>query len=69
MLKTVRAAGTAALVALAVIAIGCGSETAQRDLAKEIPLGNPSPNNPLKDVNMKNEFQFKEKIGQVPPPH
>jgi hypothetical protein len=29
---------------------------------------NPSPDNPLKDVNLQNEYQFKDKIGGMTPP-
>jgi hypothetical protein len=42
---------------------GCGPSAVPPDQAAAVPVHNPSPDNPLKDVNLQNEYQFKEKIG------
>jgi hypothetical protein len=70
MLKGVRAAGAAWLAVLATVPLGCGEgDTIPPDRAAEIPVYNASPDNKLKDVTLKNEYQFKKQIGEVPPPH
>jgi hypothetical protein len=42
---------------------GCSPPAVPPDQAAAIPVHNPSPDNPLKDVNLQNEYQFKDKIG------
>jgi hypothetical protein len=70
MRNAVRAAAAAWLAVLATVPLGCGDADAiPPDRAAEIPVYNASPDNKLKDVTLKNEYQFKGKIGEVPPPH
>jgi hypothetical protein len=55
---------TIVTAALSVTApFGCGPPPVPADKAAAIPVHNPSPDNPLKDVNLQNEYQFKDKIG------
>jgi hypothetical protein len=45
---------------------GCGGpEAIPVGKAASIPVHNPSPDNPLKDVTLENEHQFKGKIGGI----
>jgi hypothetical protein len=68
-MPSLRRAGAAPRLALVIFAvlvfvpIGCGPKAIPPDQAAAIPVHNPSPDNPLKDVNMQNEYQFKDKIG------
>jgi hypothetical protein len=50
-------------VALATAHVGCGPSAIPPEKASAIPVYNPSPDNPLKDVTLDNEYQFKDKIG------
>jgi hypothetical protein len=43
--------------------IGCGPAAVPPEQAAAVPVHNPSPDNQLKDVNLQNEYQFKDKIG------
>jgi hypothetical protein len=66
MIKASRAARASWLVTSAVLAAipcGCGEAPVPPDQAAAVPVHNPSPDNPLKDVNLQNEYQFKDKIG------
>ena len=45
---------------------GCGGEAVPPDQAASTPVFNPSPDNPLKDVTLQNESQYKDKIGGIP---
>jgi hypothetical protein len=57
------------LVALAAVPFGCGGPSEiSADKAAAIPVYNPSPDNKLKDVNLQNEYQFKDKIGGMSNP-
>jgi hypothetical protein len=57
------------LVVLATAPSGCGGPSAiPADKAAAIPVYNPSPDNKLKDVNLQNEYQFKDKIGGMSNP-
>jgi hypothetical protein len=69
MRKAIRVAGAAWLAVLATVPLGCGDDAIPIDRAAEIPVYNASPDNKLKDVTLKNEYEFKGKIGEVPPPH
>lgn len=44
---------------------GCGSSEIPPEKAASIPVANPSPNNPLKDVTLENESQHVNKIGGI----
>jgi hypothetical protein len=72
MLGVRRAAPAAWLVSILLIVtsailltapVGCSPPAVAPDQAAAIPVHNPSPDNPLKDVNLQNEYQFKDKIG------
>jgi len=47
----------------AAVPLGCGPPAVPPEQAAAVPVHNPSPDNPLKDVNLQNEYQFKDKIG------
>jgi hypothetical protein len=70
MRRANKAARAAWIAALAAAPLGCGgADEIPPDRAAEIPVYNASSDNKLKDVTLKNEFQHKDKIGAVPPPH
>jgi hypothetical protein len=52
-----------AFTAFVAAPIGCSPPAVPPEQAAAVPVHNPSPDNPLKDVNLQNEYQFKEKIG------
>jgi hypothetical protein len=69
ILSIVRAASVAAPAALLALALsGCGGSSGGTEGPKPIPVVNPDPNNPLKDVSLENEAQNLDKIraGIVP---
>jgi hypothetical protein len=72
MLKAIRFAGAAWLVTsvgVATALLGCGGPAPiPPEQAAAIPVHNPSPDNPLKDVTLQNEYQFKYKIGGMSMP-
>jgi hypothetical protein len=61
--RALRASWLVTSAALALAPFGCGQPAVPPEQAASIPVHNPSPDNPLKDVNLQNEYQFKEKIG------
>jgi hypothetical protein len=62
--KIARTAWLVTSVVLATAHSGCGGPSeVPADKAAAIPVYNPSPDNKLKDVNLQNEYQFKDKIG------
>jgi hypothetical protein len=54
---------TVTAAVLVTAPFGCGPAAVPPDQAAAVPVHNPSPDNPLKDVNLQNEYQFKDKIG------
>jgi hypothetical protein len=64
-----RAAWLVTFVVLATAHFGCGGPSEySAEKAAAIPVYNPSPDNKLKDVNLQNEYQFKDKIGGMSNP-
>lgn len=60
--RIVRAAAVAAGLTLAGV-MGCGGPSAlPPEQAGSVPVFNPSPDNPLKDVTLNNEYQYVDKI-------
>jgi hypothetical protein len=71
MIKAARTARASWLVTSALLAsvpFGCGETAVPPEQAAAVPVHNPSPDNPLKDVTLQNEYQFKEKIGGMSTP-
>ena len=44
---------------------GCGPEPMAPGQASSIPLANPSPDNPYKDITLENESEHIDKIGGI----
>jgi hypothetical protein len=67
--KATRSSWLVKSVVLAAAPLGCGGPAEiPASQAKAIPVYNPSPDNPLKDVTLENEYQFKDKIGGMSKP-
>jgi hypothetical protein len=66
--RAARASWLATSALLALVPAGCGEPAVPPDQAASIPVQNPSADNKLKDVNLQNEYQFKEKIGGMSTP-